>query len=221
MVCAVPSERLGPLRQCGHRPFFITLECELPDRIRFATHTETRTALFDIVEECCNRWRRHSANGYPSPHEPSRALTTMKTATAGTLRSDSRQSPAAGTGRGGFGRGGGSRPGGREPPGAALVPCRRTGRGRASGGGRPASRRRNGGVQDGGGPAATSNPGRSSVFGSGSDPAAGSDPLRRMAVRRLVGKLDMSAENPESDGVNSEGLRIVVRMWRPSHLIRR
>ncbi len=49
--------------------FFATLECELLDRTSFATHDRARTAIFDFIEGFYNRRRRHSTNGYLSPHE--------------------------------------------------------------------------------------------------------------------------------------------------------
>ena len=47
--------------------FFATLECELIERSVFRTRDEARLAVFDFVEAFCNRKRRHSALGYPSP----------------------------------------------------------------------------------------------------------------------------------------------------------
>jgi putative transposase len=47
--------------------FFATLECELLDRIRFATRTQARTAVFDYLEGFYNPHRRHSTLGYLSP----------------------------------------------------------------------------------------------------------------------------------------------------------
>jgi putative transposase len=47
--------------------FFATLECELLDRRRFATHVEARLAVFDFIEGWYNPHRRHSALGYLSP----------------------------------------------------------------------------------------------------------------------------------------------------------
>lgn len=49
--------------------FFATLECELLDQTSFANHDEARTAIFDFIEGFYNRRRRHSANGYLSPHD--------------------------------------------------------------------------------------------------------------------------------------------------------
>ncbi|MCK9932327.1 IS3 family transposase, partial [Frankia sp. Mgl5] len=49
--------------------FFATLECELLDRTIFTTHDQARAALFDFIEGFYNRQRRHSTNGYLSPHE--------------------------------------------------------------------------------------------------------------------------------------------------------
>ena len=47
--------------------FFATLECELLDRVTFATPAETRAAVFDFIEGWYNTHRRHSALGYESP----------------------------------------------------------------------------------------------------------------------------------------------------------
>ena len=49
--------------------FFATLECELLDRKRLATHGEARAAVFEFVEGWYNTQRRHSALGYVSPLE--------------------------------------------------------------------------------------------------------------------------------------------------------
>ncbi len=49
--------------------FFATLECELLDRTRLATHAEARAAVFEFVEGWYNTRRRHSALGYLSPLE--------------------------------------------------------------------------------------------------------------------------------------------------------
>ena len=47
--------------------FFATLERELLDRHRFATHGEARLAVFEYLEGWYNRQRRHSALGQRSP----------------------------------------------------------------------------------------------------------------------------------------------------------
>ncbi len=47
--------------------FFATLECELLNRYRFATHTEARNAIFKFIEGWYNTHRRHSALDYQSP----------------------------------------------------------------------------------------------------------------------------------------------------------
>jgi putative transposase len=47
--------------------FFATLECELLDRRRFATHGQARLAGFDFIEGWDNPHRRHSALAYRSP----------------------------------------------------------------------------------------------------------------------------------------------------------
>lgn len=49
--------------------FNATLECELIDRERFATHEEARTKIFDFIETFYNPRRRHSALDYASPME--------------------------------------------------------------------------------------------------------------------------------------------------------
>src|SRR6185437_11232570 len=47
--------------------FFATLECELLDRRRFATHAEAEMAIFDFIEGFYNTHRIHSALDYRSP----------------------------------------------------------------------------------------------------------------------------------------------------------
>ena len=47
--------------------FFATLECELLDRQRFATHADARAGIFDFIEGWYNPRRRHSALDYVSP----------------------------------------------------------------------------------------------------------------------------------------------------------
>jgi putative transposase len=47
--------------------FFATLECELLDRVRFATPREARLGVFDFIEGWYNPWRRHSALNYDAP----------------------------------------------------------------------------------------------------------------------------------------------------------
>jgi len=47
--------------------FFATLECELLDRVRFATPREARTGIFDFIEGFYNSRRRHSALDYEAP----------------------------------------------------------------------------------------------------------------------------------------------------------
>lgn len=47
--------------------FFASLETELIDRSRWATHGEARTAVFDWIERFYNRTRIHSALDYLSP----------------------------------------------------------------------------------------------------------------------------------------------------------
>jgi transposase InsO family protein len=56
--------------------FFATLECELLDRSRFATHAQARTAVIDFIEGFYNPRRRHSTLGYLSPAEFERRHTT-------------------------------------------------------------------------------------------------------------------------------------------------
>ena len=47
--------------------FFATLECELIERERFASHAEARMAIFSFIEGWYNPQRRHSALDYQSP----------------------------------------------------------------------------------------------------------------------------------------------------------
>jgi len=49
--------------------FFATLECELIDRTRWASHTQARLAVLDFIEVFYNRRRRHSGAGNLSPEE--------------------------------------------------------------------------------------------------------------------------------------------------------
>jgi putative transposase len=49
--------------------FFATLECELLDHRRFATHAEAEMAIFDFIEGFYNTHRIHSALDYVSPVE--------------------------------------------------------------------------------------------------------------------------------------------------------
>jgi transposase InsO family protein len=53
--------------------FFATLEIELLRRLIFATRKAARLALFDYIEGFYDSHRRHSALGYLSPAESSRA----------------------------------------------------------------------------------------------------------------------------------------------------
>ena len=47
--------------------FFATLECELLQRVPFASRAQAEQELFVFVEAFYNRLRRHSALGYLSP----------------------------------------------------------------------------------------------------------------------------------------------------------
>ena len=47
--------------------FWSNLKRELVHRVRFATRTETRAAVFEWIEIFYNRERLHSALGYKSP----------------------------------------------------------------------------------------------------------------------------------------------------------
>ena len=47
--------------------FFGTLECELPERVRFRTPAAARMAIFEFIEGWYNPRRRHSALAYESP----------------------------------------------------------------------------------------------------------------------------------------------------------
>ena len=47
--------------------FFVTLECELLDRVTLRTPREARLAVFDFIEGWYNPRRRHSALDYESP----------------------------------------------------------------------------------------------------------------------------------------------------------
>ena len=54
--------------------FFVSLECELIDRISLRTFTPGRREAFDYIEGWYDPHRRHSALGYESPvkHDRSR-----------------------------------------------------------------------------------------------------------------------------------------------------
>jgi transposase InsO family protein len=49
--------------------FFHTLKTELVYRQRYRTREEARVAIFEYIAAFYNRTRRHSSNGYRSPHE--------------------------------------------------------------------------------------------------------------------------------------------------------
>jgi putative transposase len=55
---------------------FATLECERLAHHRFQTHEEARAAVFDWIERCYNRQRRHSALGYVAPAVYEHPVTT-------------------------------------------------------------------------------------------------------------------------------------------------
>lgn len=63
--------------------FFVTPECELPDRRKFKTKAEARVACFEFIEGWRNPSRRHSALGYKS-------LVNYERAAAEGLKSASR-----------------------------------------------------------------------------------------------------------------------------------
>ncbi len=69
VACVRPST--GSVGDCYDNAmcesFFATLECELLDRRRFASHAEARMAVFEFIEGWYNPRRRHSAIGYLSP----------------------------------------------------------------------------------------------------------------------------------------------------------
>ena len=48
---------------------FATVECELLQRVRFATREQARSEIFRFLEGFYNRRRRHSGLGYLSPVE--------------------------------------------------------------------------------------------------------------------------------------------------------
>jgi transposase InsO family protein len=47
--------------------FWSSLKNELAHRRRFATRSDTRTAIFDYIESFYNCSRRHSSLGYQNP----------------------------------------------------------------------------------------------------------------------------------------------------------
>ena len=71
--------------------FFATLECELLDRAKWATHAEARSAVFAFIEGWYNTRRRHSALGYLSPLDFERLRETVP---ADGGRSDEALAPA-------------------------------------------------------------------------------------------------------------------------------
>ena len=64
--------------------FFATLECELIDRTKWATHAEARSAVFAFIEGWYNTRRRHSASGYLSPLDFERLRETAPAPRAGS-----------------------------------------------------------------------------------------------------------------------------------------
>jgi putative transposase len=60
--------------------FFATLECELLERRRFASHAEARMACFSFIEGWYNPARLHSGLGYRSPiaYETATEVTTAE-----------------------------------------------------------------------------------------------------------------------------------------------
>ena len=47
--------------------FFVTIECELFARYKFASHGDARLAIFRYIEGCYGPHRRHSGLGQVSP----------------------------------------------------------------------------------------------------------------------------------------------------------
>ena len=63
--------------RCGN--FYASQECELLDRNRFPTPTQSRSALFGFIEGFYNPHRLHSSLGYHSPVEFERRYATLPT----------------------------------------------------------------------------------------------------------------------------------------------
>ncbi len=59
---------------------FATVECELLQRVQFATRAEAELEIFRFVEGFYNRKRRHSGLGYLSPVEFEQAWHTQQAA---------------------------------------------------------------------------------------------------------------------------------------------
>ena len=59
--------------------FLASQECELLDRNRFPTPTQSRSALFGFIEGFYNPHRLHSSLGYHSPAEFERRYATLPT----------------------------------------------------------------------------------------------------------------------------------------------
>ncbi len=59
---------------------FATVECELLQRVEFATRAEAELEIFRFVEGFYNRKRRHSGLGYLSPVEFEQAWHTQQAA---------------------------------------------------------------------------------------------------------------------------------------------
>ena len=64
----VPAQ-LGTHANAMAESFFATVECELLQRVPFASREEAEQQLFVFLEAFYNRKRRHSALGYLSPTE--------------------------------------------------------------------------------------------------------------------------------------------------------
>jgi putative transposase len=63
--------------------FFHTLKTELVYQHRYRTREEARLAIFEYIAAFYNRTRRHSSNGYRSPHEhEAQYLTSPRKSTA-------------------------------------------------------------------------------------------------------------------------------------------
>jgi putative transposase len=63
-LACVPRPALAATPDVLYEGFFATLECNLIERERFASHAEVRMAIVSFDERRCNPHRRHSALDY-------------------------------------------------------------------------------------------------------------------------------------------------------------
>jgi putative transposase len=71
--------------------FFATLDCELPERRRFASLAKAKMACFSFIEGWYDPVRLHSAPGYRSPMAFEMAMEEVTTETQSTKPSNTPQ----------------------------------------------------------------------------------------------------------------------------------